>query len=246
MNILEVIKSGASVQMKYDAIRDCPTSDLLKIDEKCISRLIREQSHSNNFMLNVGNDERVGNGWDSLVCGVYVANSGRVFVDVYIQNTQTDTNMSIDYRKFFDRVGCTFDCRELGRSVRYSAKELGEVMRSFLRCYVRRVYGIGISCIKDKASAMKMLRPIITEVVNHYYKKLRVDKIQMFGSPTKKYSTDEVCRMRGYHAGEKRVNECAEREWLQLSKDKVKAKERFMSVFETAYNAFRKDFYASE
>ena len=246
MKILDVIKSGASIQLKYDAIRDCSTSELLGIDEKCISRLIREQSHSNNFALAIGNDERVGNNWDSAVCGVYIGQGGRVFVDVYVQDSSAETNMSILYSKFFDKAGCTFECRDLCRSVRYSPKALGDVIRSFLRCYVRRVYGIGISCIKDKSSAMKMLRPIINEVVNHYYKKLRVDKIQMFSGPTTKYSADEVCRMRGYHAGEKRVNECAEREWMQLSKDKAKAKERLMNVFDTAYNTFRKEFYASE
>ena len=98
MNINEIF-SGA-ISERINAVKNASESDLLRISESTIKRMVTEQGSDNYYKdRKVLRFERVSNEWNAWAKDVELYN-GKLFIDFYVQYSNTDTDTCEYLSKF--------------------------------------------------------------------------------------------------------------------------------------------------
>lgn len=151
MNINEFIFSRTQPLKKIETVRNLNNDDLFSISENVIKRIIKETGRkipkTRDKELYIALDRRKGNNWNSVVEGVYLI-KGCLYLNLYIQYENTDTNTTEDYDKFFRRWSeYRGEIRRLDRCGNprtyyfcYSESDKAEVLRSILLEFIYRKY----------------------------------------------------------------------------------------------------------
>lgn len=147
MNINEIIFTRTAPSKKIEIVKGLNQGELLSVNPDTIKRIIREvgskKYKSRDKSLRISS---VGNNWNSTFDGVETC-KGNLYVELYLQYENTDTNSSENFEKFF----CKGEYR--GSVVRndrygnprhyyftYSEADKAECMRMVLLEYINLKY----------------------------------------------------------------------------------------------------------
>lgn len=150
MNINEIIFSKTAPQKKLDIIISLSEDELMSTTKATILRIVKEVGsktpHSRDKSLHVSYERKAGNDWNSIVEGLDYR-KGRLYLDIYLQYSNTDTNTYDDYDRFFapgTYRGEVRRCDERGNPrsyyFDYNRSDKAKVIRSALLEYVYRKY----------------------------------------------------------------------------------------------------------
>lgn len=92
-------------QKKLEIIESLSAKELMNVTEPTIIRIMKEVGNNHyqskrNKALSVNSERRRGNCWNSTFEGVNFY-KGKLYVDLYLQYENTDTNLSEEWRYFF-------------------------------------------------------------------------------------------------------------------------------------------------
>ena len=135
---------------KLELIDRLTDSELRKVSENTIKRIIREAGtrlhKSRDKRLTISESQRAGNRWNSTVNGVENI-KGKLYVSLYVQYSNTDTDTSEHYATFFaqgEYHGQVKGSDSHGNTrfyyFTYDDGDKMNVLRSILREYVLRKY----------------------------------------------------------------------------------------------------------
>lgn len=90
---------------KLEIIESLTDKELLNLKESTVIRIVKEVGNfhhqsKRNKLLSINGERRHGNSWNSIFEGVDFY-KGKLYVDVYLQYENTDTNLSEEWRNFF-------------------------------------------------------------------------------------------------------------------------------------------------
>lgn len=211
-NIEEILFKRGKYETKKATIEQLSASDIRSIKKDVYIKIVEKAGDEYN-RFRVVNNIRKGNNWNSVVDGLYISKpNGYLFVDIYVQNTSTDTNMSEYFDKFFRSGSYSSSDNHLNANVRYDEGEKVEVLRSFLLSYVYYAY----STEHKKAQEIAKLKhyTLINPIVNKYYDKyrLRYKDIGRYSGAT------TISEVEGYHHAKKVLGEYIEENYKVLKK----------------------------
>lgn len=149
-DINQIIFSRTQPLKKVDVINHLTEAELLATTKVTIFKIVKEVGSRlykiRNKRLYIDDERRTGNDWNSIIEGLDLVKN-RLYVNIYVQYENTDTNTFEDYDKFFMRNHYRGEIRRLdrhgnGRTYYYSYNESdkAKVMRSFLLEYVYKKY----------------------------------------------------------------------------------------------------------
>lgn len=167
INALIFSEMGAEDKLK--AIASMSDADTREIQNVTILRILKECSNKYGSFY-IESERRKGNNWDSVVKGLELVN-GRPFVNVYVQNTKTDTNVFVHFSEFTKDE--TFYGRSDVGSYQYTAREKADVVRSILSEYVYWEYIEKDEREKRQKVAKLTHWTIVNVVYNEFYEKWR-------------------------------------------------------------------------
>lgn len=135
---------------KLKMIENLTKDELFSVSPDTMRRIIKEAGthlhRSRDKQLMLSEDQRTGNNWNSTINGVEFI-KGKLYVSIYVQYSNTDTDTSEHYRHFFRRCSYrgeirAFDCYGNPRYFYfvYDESEKAEALRSILRQYVVNKY----------------------------------------------------------------------------------------------------------
>ena len=151
MNINEFIFGRTQPLRKIETVKAMTTGELFSVSEETVKRIVKETGRkiegTRDKELYIASERRKGNNWNSVVEGVYLIKS-RLYLNLYIQYENTDTNTSEDYDEFFKRWSdYRGEIRRLDRYGNprsyyfcYGESEKAEVLRSVLLEFIYRKY----------------------------------------------------------------------------------------------------------
>ena len=135
---------------KLEMIDNLTTDELFAISPDTMKRIIKEAGtnfhKSRDKQLMLSESQSTGNNWNSTINGVELIN-GKLYVSIYVQYSNTDTDTSEHYRNFFRR--CSYrgeirasDCYGNPRYYYfvYDESEKAKALRSILKQYVYNKY----------------------------------------------------------------------------------------------------------
>ncbi len=104
MDINNVIFSRTAPKKKVEIVENLTPKELLSVSTDTIKRMVKETGSnydkSRNKKLRLSSELRTGNNWNSDFEGISVIKN-RLYVDLYLQYSNTDTNTNETYEKFF-------------------------------------------------------------------------------------------------------------------------------------------------
>lgn len=153
-NINEFIFTRTSPKKKLEVIRNLSQGILLAITYKTILRIIKEAGKGDSnkvrckfktlFLSNAGNN------WNSKVTNIYNWKKDEVFLSVYIQGDDTDTDVTYKLKDFLDNryeeqtLGHIEESWSYGYSHRkpanYNREDRARVIKAILTAYVENKY----------------------------------------------------------------------------------------------------------
>lgn len=154
MNINDFIFSRTAPMKKLEVINTLSQGDLLSITYKTILRIIKEAGEGDSnktrckfktlYLKDAGND------WNSKVTNIYNWKKDEVFLSVYIQGDDTDTDVSYKLREFLDN--------------RYEEQCLGKLFESFCNGYEHNV-----PANYNRADSARVIKAILTAYIKNKY-----------------------------------------------------------------------------
>ena len=135
---------------KLEMIEKLTTDELFAISPDTMKRIIREAGtnfyKSRNKQLMLSENQSTGNNWNSTINGVELI-KGKLYVSIYVQYSNTDTDTSEHYRAFFRRCSYRGEIRAFDNYGNpryyyfvYDESEKAEAIRSILKQYVINKY----------------------------------------------------------------------------------------------------------
>ncbi len=104
MDINKILFSRIAPKKKVEIIENLTPKELLSVNPDTIKRMVKETGSnyykSRDKRLRLSSELRTGNNWNSDFEGISVIKN-RLYVDLYLQYSNTDTNTSEAYEKFF-------------------------------------------------------------------------------------------------------------------------------------------------
>lgn len=184
--------------------------------------------------------ERVYNNWNADLKGLYWSEkSNKLYVIIYVQGIKTDEDTEVNAREFFQkgRYSGTTDYHNF----RFSFDE--DEKKKFAEVIVKHIIDLE-NGLGDKQKTIERLTnwKLTNPVVNYFYDKYRMKYIRDWHK-----SNDEITTEQSYYHAKSELDKKIKENWEKFAKmtDDDLHKE-YMSIFEKAYNDFRKDFNASE
>ena len=117
---------------QIEKIKAMSNSQAIALGKSMINEIL---SKAKDGWYHITNSRRVGNHWNSVVEGVYKGSKGGIFVDVYVQDDSTDTNVCEYFNTFFGNDSSIVVRSNCGNA-RYDYEERANVMRSILIDYL--------------------------------------------------------------------------------------------------------------
>lgn len=136
---------------KLEIIEALTEKELLAVKESTVIRIVKEVGKlhyrsKRDKLLSIDSERRRGNCWNSTFEGVDFY-KGELYVELYLQYENTDTNMSEEYRRFFRQGNYEGQCRRDDRMgnlrtyyFTYSQSDKAKCNKSILLEYVYRKY----------------------------------------------------------------------------------------------------------
>jgi hypothetical protein len=148
MNLNQEIFTRKGAEKKTAIINAATEEDLMRVSKDTIIRIIKEigskvylgmgKYSSRDKSLYIPNDRWASNRWNAWVKGIDYR-KGKLFVNIYVQYSNTDTNTSDDYEDFFKRGNYRGEIRRLDRFGNgrtyffcYDESDKARVMKSIL------------------------------------------------------------------------------------------------------------------
>lgn len=239
-NIEEILFKRGKYETKKATIEQLSASDIRSIKKDVYIKIVEKGGKNNSFR--VLNDFRKGNNWNSVIEGLYISKpNGYLLVDIYVQNTSTDTNMSEYFDTFFRSGSYSSSDNHLNANIRYDEGEKVEVLRSFLLSYVYYAY----STEHKKTMIVANLKDykVINPILNKYY-----DKYRLRYKNTGRYSgATAVSEVEGYHHAKYVLDEYIEENYKDLKKKtNEELSATYDEVFGNAMREYIKNFNYSE
>lgn len=160
---------------KLEAIKAIPMNDLLARDMIDVMKSIIKECGNKDDEFRIKPERRAGNNWNSLVDGIRLY-QGRIIVDVYVQNSSTDTNTPEYYTDLLVGTGKGWVESRLGYTS-YYANDKANVVRSILSEYVYYKYLEVDEREVARKVAELMHYSIWNPIANHYYELWRTKYI---------------------------------------------------------------------
>ncbi len=151
MNINQFIFSRTQPKKKIETIEVLTVDELLAVKEDTVKWIVKDVGRraykSRDKELYIDGDRRKGNNWNSTIDGVELI-KGKLYLDIYVQYENTDTNTSEEYDDFFNgRHDYRGEIRRLDRYGNgrtyyfcYDKSDKAKVMKSILLEYVYKKY----------------------------------------------------------------------------------------------------------
>ena len=150
ININQFIFSRTQPNKKLEIINSLSEAELLATTEATLIRIIKEVGRSisktRDKELYIGGDRQVGNNWNSTVEGIDLI-KGKLYLNIYLQYENTDTNTSEEYDDFFRGRNYRGEIRRSDRYGNgrtyyfcYDHSDKARVMKSILLEYIYRKY----------------------------------------------------------------------------------------------------------
>jgi len=153
-NINQFLFTRTKPQTKLEVINNLSQSELLSITYSTILRIIKEAGTGDTkktrckfktlYLSGATND------WNSKVKNIYNSKKDEVYLSVYIQGDDTDTEVSYKLRDFLDN--------------RYEEQCLGKLFESFCNGYEHNV-----PANYDRADRARVIKAILTAYINNKY-----------------------------------------------------------------------------
>ena len=180
MEVQEILFGSLEPREKLEQIKQIPANDLLSYGMIDIMKRIIEECGGEKKEFRIKNERRAGNNWNSTVKGIRLYN-GWVMVDVYVQNSSTDTNTSEYYSDLLTGTEKGWVDSRLGYCS-YYWKDKARVVRSILSEYVYYKY-LEVD-ERERANRVAELShySIINPIHNHYYNEWRLKYIPTYRS----------------------------------------------------------------
>lgn len=146
---IELFKRYAP-KTKLEIVKKLTPNELMYISPSTIERIVREEGErmykSRNKRLYISRDRRRGNSWNSVVEAVELI-KGNLYLDVYVQYENTDTNTYVPFTDFMKRGDFRGEIKGSdrcgnGRTYYYTYDEgdKQKVLRSILEQYIHDKY----------------------------------------------------------------------------------------------------------
>lgn len=238
----DLFKSGDAKE-KLSEIDKLSNKQLLSISSSTIKKMMGEVGDKGNSETTwrFSMKERPGNDWNSLIRGVREY-KGKMYVDIYFQYGNTDTDTSESFDKFFGSG--SYRGSERGHGFTYSESDKAEVMKAFLKNYVNNS--------TDEAKAEKANKADVDRITNWKIMNPVHDAIYTENNlrykDIGKYSSDsDIATVEGYHAGKKHLQEYVKKNIATLKgKGDEDLKKELTTEFRKFMSDFRKTFDAKE
>ena len=154
MNINDFIFKRTAPKKKLEIINSLSQGELLAITYKTILRIIKEagRGDSNKVRCKFKTLYLSGatNDWNSKVRNIYNSKKDEVYLSVYIQGDDTDTEVSYKLRDFLDN--------------RYEEQCLGHLEESFRNGYEHKV-----PANYDRSDRSRVIKAILTAYIENKY-----------------------------------------------------------------------------
>lgn len=154
MNINDFIFTRTAPKKKLEIINSLSQGELLAITYKTILRIIKEagRGDSNKVRCKFKTLYLSGatNDWNSKVRNIYNSKKDEVYLSVYIQGDDTDTEVSYKLRYFLDN--------------RYEEQCLGHLEESFRNGYEHKV-----PANYDRSDRARVIKAILTAYIENKY-----------------------------------------------------------------------------
>lgn len=136
---------------KLEIIESLTDKELLNLKESTVIRIVKEVGNfhhqsKRNKLLSINSERRWGNAWNSTFEGVDFY-KGELYVELYFQYENTDTNMSEEWRRFFRQGNYEGQCRRDDRMgnlrtyyFTYNESDKAKCIKSILLEYIYRKY----------------------------------------------------------------------------------------------------------
>ena len=154
MDINNFLFTRTAPKKKLAVINTLSQGDLLSVTYKTILRIIKEASHGDTnktrckfktlYLSGATND------WNSKVRNIYNSKKDEVYLSVYIQGDDTDTEVSYKLRDFLDN--------------RYEEQCLGKLDESFRNGYEHKV-----PANYDRSDRARVIKAILTAYIENKY-----------------------------------------------------------------------------
>ena len=154
MDINNFLFTRTAPKKKLAVINTLSQSDLLSVTYKTILRIIKEAGHGDTnktrckfktlYLSGATND------WNSKVRNIYNSKKDEVYLSVYIQGDDTDTEVSYKLRDFLDN--------------RYEEQCLGKLDESFRNGYEHKV-----PANYDRSDRARVIKAILTAYIENKY-----------------------------------------------------------------------------
>ena len=153
-NVNQFLFSRIKPTSKLEMVSNLSNAELLSVTYSTILRIIKEagvgDSNKTRCKFKTLYLEDAGNGWNSKVTNIYNWKKDEVYLSVYIQGDDTDTDVSYKLRDFLDN--------------RYEEQCLGHLEESFHNGYEHKV-----PANYDRADRARVIRAILTAYVKIHY-----------------------------------------------------------------------------
>lgn len=153
-NINTYIFTRTAPKKKLEVIENLTQSELLSISYATVLRIIKEAGHGDCnktrckfktlFLSGANND------WNSKVRNIYNSKKDEIFMSVYIQGDDTDTDVSYKLREFLDK--------------RYEEQCLGHLEESFRNGYEHKV-----PANYDREDRARVIKAILVAYIENKY-----------------------------------------------------------------------------
>lgn len=154
MDINNFLFTRTAPKKKLAVINTLSQGDLLSVTHKTILRIIKEAGHGDTnktrckfktlYLSGATND------WNSKVRNIYNSKKDEVYLSVYIQGDDTDTEVSYKLRDFLDN--------------RYEEQCLGKLDESFRNGYEHKV-----PANYDRSDRARVIKAILTAYIENKY-----------------------------------------------------------------------------
>ncbi len=106
MDINKIIFSRTAPKKKVEIVENLTLKELLSVNNDTIKRMVKETGSiyykSRDKRLRLTSELSTGNNWNSYFEGISVIKN-RLYVDLYLQYSNTDTNTCETFEKFFSK-----------------------------------------------------------------------------------------------------------------------------------------------
>ena len=152
VNINQELFKRYAPKKKLEIINNLTTAELLATTPETIKRIAKEAGRkvgiSRKKVLRISNERRIGNAWNSDIEAIEYIN-GNLYLNIYFQMDNTDTNICEKYSNFFkgdQYTGKHYTTNRYGDEVphyfSYDRQDKSAVIKSILLEYVYTKYAV--------------------------------------------------------------------------------------------------------